>query len=144
MSRIEEILATDGRLVYKIKGVSMLPMLRQNRDVVVIVRPKERLKKYDVALYKRDRSIVLHRVIKVKENGYLIRGDNTYALEDIPDESVIGVLTEFKRNGRECTIHDPGYRCYARIWNALYPMRWILVKLKHGLRSKLSRLMSRN
>ena len=32
----EDILARDGKLVYKTRGVSMEPMLRQNRDLVVI------------------------------------------------------------------------------------------------------------
>ena len=49
----EEILSQDGKLVYKVKGVSMLPMLRQNRDLVVIAPPQGRLQKYDVALYRR-------------------------------------------------------------------------------------------
>ena len=49
----EDILARDGKLVYKTRGVSMEPMLRQNRDLVVIRVPSSRLKKYDVALYKR-------------------------------------------------------------------------------------------
>ena len=49
----EEILATQGRLIYKTKGVSMLPMLRQDRDLVHIVPPAGRLKKYDVAFYRR-------------------------------------------------------------------------------------------
>ena len=51
MSTFEEILKKDGRLVYKTMGVSMLPMLYQNRDIGVIVPPEGRLKKYDVALY---------------------------------------------------------------------------------------------
>ena len=32
----EDILSRDGQLVYKTRGVSMEPMLRQNRDLVVI------------------------------------------------------------------------------------------------------------
>ena len=90
MSTFEEILEKDGKLVYKTKGVSMNPMLYQNRDLVVIEVPKGRLKKYDVALYKRGKSYVLHRVIEVNENGtYSIRGDNTYSIETVPEEAVI-------------------------------------------------------
>lgn len=61
----EDILARDGKLVYKTRGVSMEPMLRQNRDLVVIRVPSSRLKKYDVALYKRGDNYVLHRVVGV-------------------------------------------------------------------------------
>ena len=45
----ETILAREGRLVYRTRGVSMEPMLRQNRDIVVIAAVSGRLKKYDVA-----------------------------------------------------------------------------------------------
>ncbi|MBQ7195753.1 MAG: hypothetical protein IJS07_09010 [Bacteroidales bacterium] len=44
----EELLARDGYLVYKTHGVSMEPMLRQNRDLVTIRVPASHLKKYDV------------------------------------------------------------------------------------------------
>lgn len=53
MSSFEELLEKDGRLVYKTRGVSMNPMLYQNRDLVVIEPPAGRLDKYDVALYRR-------------------------------------------------------------------------------------------
>ena len=90
MNTFEKLLKRDGRLVYKTKGRSMEPMLRQNRDLVVIEVPSERLKKYDVALYKAGERFVLHRVIGVKDGYYRIRGDNTYAVERVPDEAVLG------------------------------------------------------
>ena len=124
----EELLARDGRLVYKTKGVSMEPMLRQNRDLVMIEVPASRLKKYDVALYRRGRSHVLHRVVGVRDGGYLIRGDNTYALEDVPDEAVIGVLTGFVRKGKQISVSDPAYRRYVRVWDVIYPLRALYVR----------------
>ena len=35
-SSFEEILARDGRLIYRFRGVSMLPLLRQKKDLVII------------------------------------------------------------------------------------------------------------
>jgi hypothetical protein len=119
----DELLARDGVLVYKTKGVSMRPMLRQNRDLVMIRVPEGRLKPLDVALYRRGDAYVLHRVIEVREGYYLIRGDNTYALETVPDDAVIGVLTGFQRNGKEIGAEDKTYRAYVRFWNAVYPVR---------------------
>lgn len=123
MYTFEEILARDGKLVYKTKGTSMEPMISQNRDLVTIRVPSGRLKKYDVALYKRGTSYVLHRVIHVRENDYLIRGDNTYHWEVIPDEAVIGVLTHFQRKGKYYSVTDKGYQRYVRFWDAIYPLR---------------------
>ena len=69
MSTFEQILKKDGKLIYKTKGVSMNPMLYQNRDLVVIRPPEGRLKEHDVALYRRGKSYVLHRVIAVNDDG---------------------------------------------------------------------------
>jgi signal peptidase I len=96
----EDVLARDGYLVYRTRGRSMEPMLRQDRDLITARVPTGRLKKYDVALYKRGSAYVLHRVVGVRPDHYLIRGDNTYAIERVPDEAVIGVLSAFLRNSR--------------------------------------------
>ena len=126
----EELLARDGKLVYKTKGVSMEPMLRQNRDLVIVRPPVSCINKYDVALYKRGEQYVLHRVIGFGDGYYLIRGDNTYAVERVPEDAVIGVLTEFKRKGRLISVNARGYRLYSRFWNAVYPLRRLYVRAR--------------
>lgn len=126
----EELLARDGKLVYKTKGCSMRPMLRQNRDLVIVKTPASRLRPMDVALYKSGGRYVLHRVIRVKDGYYLIRGDNTYALETVPDSAVIGVLAGFQRNGKQYSTDDFLYRCYARLWNTLYPLRAFRIRFR--------------
>ena len=150
--KLEEILTRDGKLVYRTKGVSMEPMLRQNRDLVVISVPSSRLRKYDVALYRRGGSYVLHRVIDVKDDGYLIRGDNTFSLESVPDDAVIGVLTAFKRKGKDFDVNHPSYRRYVRFWHAINPLRLcffrcrrlaVMIARKTGLLPLLKRLLKR-
>lgn len=101
----------------------MEPMLKQNRDLVIIRVPVSRLKKYDVALYKRGENYVLHRVVGIGDDYYLIRGDNTFTIEKVPDSNVIGVLTEFKRNGKLYKTNDKRYLLYAKCWNRIYPVR---------------------
>ena len=122
----EDLLARDGYLVYRTHGTSMEPMLRQDRDLVTVRVPTGRLKKYDVALYKRGKAYVLHRVVGVKPDHYLIRGDNTYAIERVPDGAVIGVLSAFLRKGKNHDVNERGYRAYVRVWNAIYPLRCVL------------------
>ena len=131
MSRsFEEYLAEEGKLVYKTRGVSMEPMLRQDRDLVVIKVPDGRLKRYDVAFYRRREAYVLHRVIRVTEDGYRIRGDNTYSIEIVPESDIIGVLTGFCRKGKEYTTDNRAYRRYVRFWCAIYPIRALWVRCR--------------
>lgn len=133
MTRFEDLLQKDGKLVYKTKGTSMKPMLRQNRDLVIIEVPSSRLQKYDVALYRRGESYVLHRVIGVESDHYRIRGDNTYAVERVPFGNVIGVLTSFNRKGKTHAVTERGYRFYARFWNVIYPLRALLRRIRRLL-----------
>ena len=149
----EDLLARDGYLVYRTKGESMEPMLRQNRDLVTIQVPETRLKKYEVALYKRGKDYVLHRVLDVKKGFYLIRGDNTFSMEHVPDSAVIGVLTSFQRKSRVYSVTDRNYLLYVRFWCSIYPLRFLYnrfrrlaVRLarKMGILPLLKRLLGRD
>ena len=142
MSTFEEILKKDGKLVYKTKGVSMNPMLYQNRDLVVIVPKKGRLNPLDVALYRRGKSYVLHRVIEVNDDGtYLIRGDNTYSDEIVPDSAVLGVLTEFVRDGKQYKVTDEDYLRYVRARVKSYPMRRLYVLSKQRTKRAIKKII---
>ena len=92
----------------------MLPMLKNRRDTIVVAKKSERLKPLDVALYKRGDAYVLHRVLQPIEGGYIIRGDNCYADENVPEHAVIGVLTEFFRKGKHYYCSDEKYIKYAK------------------------------
>ena len=97
----------------------MLPMLRNNIDTVVLKKSEGRLKKYDLPLYQRkDESYVLHRVVKVNDDGtYLMRGDNQLFTEQgITDEQIVGVVIAFTRDGVEYTTKNFKYRCYCVWW----------------------------
>lgn len=140
----EEILKRDGKLCYSVRGTSMLPMLRQDKDLVVIqAAGGKRLAPLDVALYKRGEQYVLHRVISVKEGGYMIRGDNTYTPEYVPEDQVLGVLRSFVRDGREYAVTDPRYLGYARFWCAVYGLRFILFRCRRVVSRLRRRLVRR-
>ena len=111
---IETVLRENGKYVGPTVGVSMLPMLKNRRDTIVVLPKKERLKPLDVALYKRGDAYILHRVLEVKEDGYLIRGDNCYVDENVPEHAVIGVLSEFFRKGKHYYCTDEKYLKYVR------------------------------
>lgn len=78
-STFEEEISHTGKLIYTNVGDSMMPLIRQNRDLLIIEKVSGRLKKYDVPLYKRDSGqYVLHRIIKVHKDDYVICGDNRW------------------------------------------------------------------
>ena len=130
---IEEELSSNGVFASTTRGRSMEPLFRTHRDMVIIVKCEGELKKYDVPLYRTSGGYVLHRIVGVADNVYLIRGDNTYVIERVPKSAVIGVLSEFNRKGRHHTVEERGYKIYSRVWNFLYPIRWCFFNLRRLL-----------
>lgn len=132
--KIEDVLEQNGMYVGPTVGVSMLPMLKTRRDTVVIKPKTERLKRLDVALYKRGDAYVLHRVLYPIDGGYIIRGDNCYADENVPEEAILGVLVEFFRKGKHVLCTDKKYIKYAERRLKTYKFRRFFVRLKGKIR----------
>ena len=131
---IRRIIEAEGRYVSTSVGFSMKPMLRSRRDTVVIVPKTGRLKKYDVPLYEAGGKLILHRVVKVLPDGYVIRGDNcAFTERGITDSQILGVLCEFWRGEKRISVNDAGYRIYSRIWVISYPVRFLYKKCRSAL-----------
>ena len=132
---IEEELAADGEFEISIKGTSMLPLLVQVRDTVVLTKADKPLEKYDIPLYRRaDGAYVLHRVIAVNDGVYTMCGDNQWVKEKgIEHSQIIGKVCRINRKGKTVSVNDFGYRLYCRIWQFFLPVRKYLVKIRGKL-----------
>ncbi|MBR3680402.1 MAG: S24/S26 family peptidase [Clostridia bacterium] len=123
---ILEELERHGYCASTTRGRSMEPLFRTGRDMVVIKKASGECKKYDVVLYRYPSGkYVLHRIIRVRENEYIIRGDNTYVKEHIPKEKILGVLERFNRKGKSHTVEEKSFKIYSRLWNFIYPVRFV-------------------
>ena len=122
-NHIEDVLVREGFFISTTVGVSMWPMLRDRRDTVVIRPVQGRLKRFDVPLYRRGDAYVLHRVVEVRPDSYVMLGDNCIGKErGITDDQVVGVLDSFYRGGRLVRLDARGYRAYVRAWCAFHPV----------------------
>ena len=75
-------------------------------------------------LYKRGKGYILHRILKVLQEGYLIAGDhNTFIETDVTDDMIIGVMTRIIRNGKTITMDNPIYLLYVHLWCDYYSIR---------------------
>ena len=143
---IEQTLAEHGFAVHPIKGVSMMPLLRQGKDSVSIVAlsdgEKRSLKVNDVPLYRMPSGkLVLHRILEVRDGYYYIRGDNVKMFEKIPFEWIIGKTEGFYRDDVYFAADHPEYLKYVkritRAWRFkrifYYPAYRFAAKVKHKL-----------
>ncbi len=131
-----EIIQRDGKLIYTNKGDSMMPLIKEGRDLLVIEKVSGKLKKFDVPLYRRDSGqYVLHRIVKVRQNDYVICGDNRIHFEyGITDRHIIGVLTAVIRNGKELSVKSTKYKLYVYLWYVLFPVRFAVIKTRNLFR----------
>lgn len=119
------------------RGVSMMPMLRQGVDSVVLSPLPERLKKYDLPLYQRENGqYVLHRVIRAGET-YTCMGDNQFTPEPgLKHGQMIALVTAFYRGEKEHRVDEFAHRLYCRLWYYSRPVR----RVWRSLLSRVRRL----
>ena len=89
-----------------VSGNSMFPVL-QDGDIISVCKKSE----YEIGdilvfIYKNG-DILVHRLLNVKDNRYFCKGDNSFRLEDIGVEQIIGaVILENDPNHSINFIHD--------------------------------------
>ncbi len=139
--KIEDVLQEDKIFVSTTVGVSMYPMLRNRRDTIIIEPYEGRLKKYDIPLYKRGSRYVLHRIVDVLPDSYVICGDNCIEKEyGITDEHILGVMTGCYRGKKRLNLESPVYKAYVRFWCGIFPLRRFVKRVRGKLASIVRRI----
>ena len=136
---LEDYLRENGTLTYSNVGTSMLPLLRQGRDLLILqAKTPARCKVGDVVLFRRaSGQLVLHRIVAVRAEDYVLRGDNCTGDEPgVMDADILGVMTGFVRNGKRRGVDVPGYRFYTACILRTAKLRIPLVKALRRLKRK--------
>lgn len=110
-SVILEVLENDSTVTLTASGQSMEPLIHDGKDNVVLKKVREKPKKGDIVLFRRNNGkLVLHRIAGEDENGYILLGDNQWTREyGIKESQIIAVLDSIERNGR--TYKADGLYC---------------------------------
>ena len=145
---IEEVLESGGEFLLTPKGTSMLPLIVQGKDRVVLKKYGERApQKYDIVFYRRTNgAFVLHRIMKIEKDGsFVMCGDNQTQLErGIRKEQLIAYVSLIHKNDRTISPTSFRYRCYVRVWCFL-PYRKLIRLIERvfrGIKRRLSRRSS--
>ena len=116
-----EILNKEGYLLYPFKGISMLPLLDEDDDLVRIEIDKE-YHLYDVILFKKNGKYVLHRIIATKDDLYRVRGDNALEIDVVKYEDILGKMVGYYKKDKYISIEDEEYLSYLNN-NFIHPKR---------------------
>ncbi len=127
----KDIIEEKGMYVATPIGKSMWPMLRNRVDTVKLVKPIT-LKKYDVILYlRKNGQYVLHRIIKVRKNDFILSGDNQWQKEPgITQDMIIGVVDGFYRKEKYIKNNNFLYKMYYHFWTRIKFIKKFIFILK--------------
>lgn len=141
VSQLPQIKAAlqSGKMVeFETHGISMLPLLHDGGDKVILTKALSELSLGDVALCKTDDGrYVLHRVIAKEKGNYILKGDNCVTTECcLSDYDVIGVADSFIRRGKVISVSDKKYLFYVRhrsffikLWRAFWRVTDFFVRM---------------
>lgn len=128
---VRQALNDGGQFKLLVTGGSMFPFIKHLRDSVFLVHPSSRkTRRGDIVLIEREtKQLVLHRIIKMKPDGFIMNGDAQNWDEFVPFEQVVAVVSKIERKGRLISCDSRGYRFLSGLWMLLRPFRGLLLKM---------------
>lgn len=136
LPKINEVLAEGQTFSFMPNGISMLPTIVGGRDTVTIAKPTNKLKKFDIILYRRKSGqFVLHRIIDLDGDGYILCGDNeVYPEKNIEQNQIIGVVTRYTRKGKIIEVDSKKFISDAKKRVNSRPFRQFIFRAKNKLK----------
>ena len=141
LTSFESELDRTGKIAFTNVGVSMRPLLREGKDVMLIRKISGvDAKRWDAVLFRRPGisgrgAYVLHRILKQNADGsFWIVGDNCTDGENVLPQDILGVLQAVQRNGKTLQTTDLSYRLYLRFWCRPYHFRIFCLKIARFFR----------
>jgi len=133
---MKEVLDSGGSFRLVTAGNSMKPLLRDRRDTVILERPKDALKKFDILMYRRKNgAFVLHRLMKSDGDFFSMCGDNQRTFErGVCPEWVIARVTGIVRNGKTIDLQTSKKYClYVFFWCRCFFLRQFCIFIRRGV-----------
>lgn len=142
VSALRELTEEGREVSMQIAGNSMSPFLVHGRDVICFRKPDRPLRVGDMVFYQRGNGqFVMHRICKVRPEGYYIVGDAQVQVEGpVRREQVFAVITRVNRKGKWIGPGDFWWEFFAVVWPRVVPLRPVGTKLYGVLRPCLRKL----
>ena len=133
MQEITRMFREKGKksVTFVVRGFSMRPFLENGRDKVILAPPREPQLGDVVLAEVREQTYALHRVIKIEDGVYTMRGDGNplQMTEQFTYDKIIGIADGFIRKGKKVNVTDRKWRFYSAMWKVLKPLRRILLAI---------------
>lgn len=130
VSVLKELVEEGREVSLLISGSSMSPFLIHQRDYIYFKRPERKLRKGDMVFYQRESGqYVMHRILRVKEDGYDIIGDAQQEVEGpVQREQIFALITKVQRKGKWLEPGDFQWEFFEHVWLHMIPLRRMMIK----------------
>lgn len=138
LSVLCELAEKGNRVSTVVTGGSMVPFLASNRDYVCLEKPKSKLRKGDVVLFKRQNGdFVLHRIRYIRGCEYYLVGDRQTETEGpVKREQILAIATGARRKGKWISQKSLVWNFYSRVWLYTVRLRPVIFKFAGSFRRK--------
>lgn len=106
----------QGFIQLSVKGMSMFPILKSGD--IITVRRKQPYSIGDILVFSyNNEQILVHRLLKIDGNIYFCKGDNSFRLEMVRENNIIGsvILLYDKNNNSDFVIDSYAiYRLFCK------------------------------
>lgn len=104
VSMLRELTEQGREVNMLISGNSMSPFLMHGRDSIRLKKPDRKLRKGDMVFFQRKSGkFVMHRIIRVRKEGFYLLGDSQQSSEiegPIEESQIFAMITSVCRKGR--------------------------------------------
>ena len=134
VSVLKELVENGKEVSMLISGSSMTPFLGHQRDYIFFKKPDEALKRGDMVFYQRKSGqFVMHRIYKIKPDGYYMVGDAQTEIEGpLERNQIFAIITKVKRKGKWIEPGDFWWEFFEKVWIRIVPVRMVTIRL-YGL-----------
>ena len=131
ISALRELTEGGKEVGLLISGSSMAPFLIHERDYICFKKPDRELRKGDMVFYQRaSGQFVMHRIWKVKPEGFYIVGDAQTEIEGpVKCDQIFAVVTKAKRKEKWIEPGDFWWEFFEHVWIGMVPVRGMIMRI---------------
>lgn len=140
VSVLKELVEEGKEVSMLIAGSSMAPFLCHQRDRIIFKKPDRELKRGDMVFYQRESGqYVMHRIYKIKQDGYYMVGDAQTEIEGpLQEKQIFALITKVERKRKWMEPGDFWWEFFEKVWARLISFRKIFVRM-YGVIYRLKR-----
>ena len=131
VSMLRELTEQGREVNMLISGNSMSPFLMHGRDSIRLKKPDRKLRKGDMVFFQRKSGkFVMHRIIRVRKEGFYLLGDSQQSSEiegPIEESQIFAMITSVCRKGRWIGPGNFWWEFFEHYWIGMILFRRFLI-----------------